>query len=82
MLTSLQGSVDPDMDEKTFMDNINKMSESATKLIAGLEYDKMNVEKPTNFQSIQTEKPKYKKGDSGLVNGVIYVYDGTKWNRQ
>ena len=85
MLTSLQGSVNPDMDEATFLENIKSMRLSAERLIAGLEDDKKqvaNVEKPTNFQSIQTEKPKYKKGDSGLVNGFRYVYDGTKWNRQ
>jgi hypothetical protein len=85
MLTSLQGSIDPDMDEATFLENIKSMRESTDRLIAGLEDDKKqvtNVEKQTNFQSIQTEKPKYKKGDSGLVNGVRYVYDGTKWNRQ
>ena len=83
MLTSLQGSIDPDMDEKTFMDNINKMSESTEKLIAGLEDDKKqvtNVEKKTNFQSIQSEKPKYQKGVSSFVkDGYTYVWDGTEF---
>ena len=83
MLTSLQGSIDPDMDEKTFMDNINKMSESTEKLIAGLEEDKKqvtNVEKKTNFQPIQSEQSQYQKGVTSFVkDGYKYVWDGTEF---
>jgi hypothetical protein len=81
MLTSLKGSIDPDMDEATFLKNINKMSESTAKLIAGLETDKKNVtnvEKPNNFQSVQSQKTN-KKGDSFVYEGNRYVHDGTEF---
>jgi hypothetical protein len=83
MLTSLQGSISPDMDEKTFMDNIKSMRESAERLISGLETDKkevIKVEKKTNFQPIQSEKPKYEKGQVAIVNGNSYKWDGNQWN--
>jgi hypothetical protein len=67
MLTSLKGSVDPDLDEATFLSNIKSIKESADKLISGLEADKkelINVEKQTKFQPIQTPKSEpLKKGD-------------------
>ncbi len=83
MLTSLQGSVDPDMDEATFLENIKSMRESTARLISGLEADKkevMNVESPTKFQNIQSEKPKYEKGVTSFVkDGYKYVWDGTEF---
>jgi len=83
MLTSLQGSVDPDMDEATFLENIKSMRESTERLISGLETDKkevMKVESPTKFQSIQSEKPKYEKGVTSFVkDGYKYVWDGTEF---
>ena len=83
MLTSLQGSIDPDMDEATFLENIKSMRESTERLISGLEADKkevMNVEKKTNFQPIQSEKPKYEKGVTSFVkDGYKYVWDGTEF---
>ena len=67
MLTSLKGSVDPDLDEATFLSNIESIKKSADKLISGLEADKkelINVEKQTKFQPIQTSKSEpLKKGD-------------------
>jgi len=83
MLTSLKGSVDPDLDEATFLSNIKLIKESADKLISGLESDKkelINVEKKTNFQPIQSEKPKYEKGQVAIVNGNSYKWDGNQWN--
>jgi hypothetical protein len=83
MLTSLQGSVDPDMDEATFLENIKSMRESTERLISNLETDKkevMKVESPTKFQPIQSEKPKYEKGVTSFVkDGYKYVWDGTEF---
>jgi hypothetical protein len=82
MLTSLKGSVNPDMDEKTFMDNINKMSESTARLISGLEADKkevMKVENKTNFQPIKSQGQTNKKGDSFIYQGNRYVHDGIEF---
>ena len=83
MLTSLKGSIDPDMDEATFLENIKSMRESTDRLISGLETDKkevMKVESPTKFQPIQSEKPKYEKGVSSFVkDGYTYVWDGTEF---
>jgi hypothetical protein len=83
MLTSLKGSINPDMDEATFLENIKSMRESTERLISGLETDKkevMKVESPTKFQPIQSEKPKYEKGVTSFVkDGYKYVWDGTEF---
>jgi hypothetical protein len=82
MLTSLQGSLDPDMDEATFLENIKSMKESTDRLIQGLEADKkevMKVESPTKFQPIQSQNQTNKKGDSFIYQGNRYVHDGTKF---
>jgi hypothetical protein len=74
MLTSLKGSVDPDLDEATFLSNIKSIKESADKLISGLEADKkelINVEKQTKFQPIQTPKSEpLKKGETYIIRTV------------
>ena len=82
MLTSLKGSINPDMDEATFLENIKSMRESTDRLISGLEDDKKqvtNVEKKTNFQPIQSQKQTNKKGDSFIFENNRYVHDGTKF---
>jgi hypothetical protein len=82
MLTSLKGSINPDMDEATFLENIKSMRESTDRLISGLEDDKKqvtNVEKKTNFQPIQSQKQTNKKGDSFIFKNNRYVHDGTKF---
>jgi len=82
MLTSLKGSINPDMDEATFLENIKKMNESTKKLIAGLEADKkevMNVESPTKFQNIQSKKPKDEKDKVYIINGSRYKWDGNEY---
>jgi hypothetical protein len=83
MLTSLKGSINPDMDEATFLENIKSMRESTERLISNLETDKkevMKVESPTKFQPIQSEKPKYEKGVTSFVkDGYKYVWDGTEF---
>jgi len=84
MLTSLKGSVDPDLDEATFLANLTNIEKSTKKLIDGLEADKkqlINVENQQKFQPIQSQKPTYKKGDAVLSpEGNRYVYDGNQWN--
>jgi len=82
MLTSLKGSINPDMDEATFLENIKSMRESTERLISGLETDKkevMKVESPTKFQPIQSQNQTNKKGDSFIYQGNRYVHDGTKF---
>jgi hypothetical protein len=83
MLTSLKGSIDPDMDEATFLANINKMSESTEKLITGLEADKkevMKVESPTKFQPIQTPENrvevKTQEEYNALKKGQKWIWNG------
>jgi hypothetical protein len=83
MLTSLQGSLDPDMDEKTFMENIKAMRESTDRLISGLEADKkevMKVESPTKFQPIQTPENrvevKTQEEYNALKKGQKWIWNG------
>jgi hypothetical protein len=83
MLTSLKGSVDPDLDEATFLTNIKSIKESANKLISGLEEDKkelMNVEKKTNFQPIQTPENrveiKTQAEFNALKSGQKFIFNG------
>jgi hypothetical protein len=83
MLTSLKGSVDPDLDEATFLANIGSIKESANKLINGLESDKkelMTVEKPTNFQSIQSSENrvqiKTQAEFDALKSGQKFIFNG------
>jgi len=83
MLTSLKGSVDPDLDEATFLSNLGSIKESANKLIAGLEADKkevMNVEKKTNFQPIQTPENrveiKTQAEFNALKSGQKFIFNG------
>jgi hypothetical protein len=85
MLTSLKGSVDPDLDEATFLGNLASIKTSANKLIDGLEADKkelMTVEKPTKYQSIQTPKSEPpKKGDEFYNSKTkqTLVWDGNSY---
>ena len=85
MLTSLKGSVDPDLDEKTFLDNLSSIEASTDKLITGLESDKkdvMTVEKKTNFQPIQTPKSEPpKKGDEFYNSKTkqTLIWDGNSY---
>lgn len=86
MLTSLKGSVDPDLSEGEFMENMKSIRESTEKLIKGLEQDKkdlISVEKKPNFQPIQTSPSSaYKKGDEFYNNETkqTLVWDGKKFN--
>jgi hypothetical protein len=83
MLTSLKGSVDPDLDEKTFLDNLSSIEASTDKLITGLESDKkdiMIVEKPTKFQPIQTPENrvevKTQAEFNALKSGQKFIFNG------
>lgn len=83
MLTSLKGSVDPDLDEKTFLDNLSSIEASTDKLITGLESDKkdvMTVEKPNKFQSIQTPENrvevKTQEEFNALKSGQKFIFNG------
>jgi hypothetical protein len=83
MLTSLQGSVDPDMDEATFLENIKSMRESTERLISNLETDKkevMKVESPTKFQPIQTPENrveiKTQAEFNALKSGQKFIFNG------
>jgi hypothetical protein len=58
MLTSLRGSLNPDLlSEETFLENVAKIKESTIRLKQGLEQDKANLlataEKPQGVQQIQ-----------------------------
>ena len=82
MLTSLKGSINPDMDEATFLENIKSMRESTDRLISGLETDKKEVtkvENKTNFQPIQSEKPKDEKDKVYIIKGSRYKWDGNEY---
>jgi hypothetical protein len=84
MLTSLQGSLDIDnLHAGNYLTNLKRIEESVTALEGGLEDQKqklMRVENKTNFQPIQSEKPKYEKGVSSFVkDGYKYVWDGTEF---
>ena len=83
MLTSLKGSVDPDLDEKTFLDNLSSIEASTDKLITGLESDKkdvMTVEKKTNFQPIQAQENrvevKTQEEYNALKKGQKWIWNG------
>ena len=83
MLTSLKGSVDPDLDEKTFLDNLSSIEASTDKLITGLESDKkdvMTAEKPTKFQPIQTPENrveiKTQAEFNALKSGQKFIFNG------
>jgi hypothetical protein len=83
MLTSLKGSVDPDLDEATFLGNLASIKTSANKLIDGLEADKkelMTVEKPTKFQPIQTPENrvevKTQAEFNALKSGQKFIFNG------
>jgi hypothetical protein len=83
MLTSLKGSVDPDLDEATFLGNLKSIKTSANKLIDGLEADKkelITVEKPTKFQPIQTPENrvevKTQSEFNALKSGQKFIFNG------
>jgi hypothetical protein len=83
MLTSLKGSVDPDLDEATFLGNLTSIKQSANKLIDGLETDKkelMTIEKPTKFQPIQTPENrvevKTQEEFNALKSGQKFIFNG------
>lgn len=82
MLTSLKGSVDPDLDEATFLANLTNIEKSTKKLIEGLEADKkqlINVENQQKFQPIQENAPiliKSQEEWSKLKSGQRYNFNG------
>lgn len=85
MLTSLQGSLDvKNLHKEKYLKVLKDIEERATTVQNKLEAHEKNLlktEKPTNFQSIQSQKPTYKKGDAVLSpEGNRYVYDGNQWN--
>ena len=84
MLTSLQGSLDVKNLHKdkylAVLKNIESRASDVEKKMEAHKKDLMNVEKKTNFQSIQSEKPKYEKGVTSFVkDGYKYVWDGTEF---
>lgn len=82
MLTSLKGSVDPALNEATFLKNLTNIEESTKKLISGLEADKkqlMNVESQQKFQPIQNTAPitiKSKEDLQKLKSGQKFIFNG------
>jgi hypothetical protein len=83
MLTSLQGSLDVDnLNSKTYLkmlQNIEDRTSAVQKKMEAYKKELMTVEKPTKFQSIQSEKPKNEKDKVYIINNSRYKWDGNEY---
>jgi hypothetical protein len=84
MLTSLQGSLDVDnLNSDTYLEmlkDIETKTKDVQKKMEAYKKELMTTEKPTKFQPIKSETPKYQKGQVAIINGNSYKWDGNQWN--
>jgi hypothetical protein len=84
MLTSLQGSLDVDnLNSDTYLEmlkDIETKTKDVEKKMEAYKKELMTTERPTKFQPIKSETPKYQKGQVAIVNGNSYKWDGNQWN--
>lgn len=80
LLASTLGSIDPNMSEFLFTDNLNTIEKILTDFNSAANQEIQKIENPQKFQSIQNA-PKYKEGDTATnpQTGQKVIFKNGKW---
>lgn len=80
LLASTLGSIDPNMSEFLFTENLNTIEKILTDFNSAAKQEMQKIENPQKFQSIQ-DAPKYKEGDTATnpQTGQKVIFKNGKW---